>query len=88
MAFIIATTLAIWKERFIKDMTLHIANGIVYMHCDNWSTIRLIKGGPNSSKGKHIDGDYHYIKDVVERNEVTVSLLPSVDIVADPLTRE
>ena len=78
MAFIIATTLAIWIERFL----------IVHMHCDNWSTIRLITGGPNSSKGKHIDGDYHYIKDVVERNEVTVSLLPSVDIVADPLTRE
>ena len=57
------------------------------MYCDNQSTIRLIKSGPNSSKGKHIDVDYHYIQDIVERNEVTVSFLPSADMVANPLTK-
>ena len=56
------------------------------MYCDNQSTIRLIKSGADSPKGRHIDVHYHYIQDVVEKEEVTVDYLPSADIIADPLT--
>ena len=59
----------------------------IYIYYDNQSTIRLLKSGPNSSKCKHIDADYYYIQDIVERNEVIVSFLPSADMVADPLTK-
>jgi hypothetical protein len=47
----------------------------------------LIKSGANSSKGKHIDVNYHYIQDIVERGEIKVHFVPSVEMMTDPMTK-
>ena len=57
------------------------------MFCDNKSTISLIKSGANSSKGKHIEKNYHYIQNIVERGEIRVHFIPLSEIVADPMTK-
>ena len=51
------------------------------MYCDNQLAIRLLKSGVDSPKGRHIDVHYHYIQDVVEKEEVTVDFLPSTDMI-------
>ena len=58
---------AVWIKRFVDSVKLGIPNRPVNVFCDNKSTISLIKSGANSSKGKHIEKNYHYIQDVVER---------------------
>ncbi len=57
------------------------------MFCDNKSVISLIKSGANSSKGKHIDVNYHYIQDIVEKGEIKVHFVPSADMMANPMTK-
>ena len=53
----------------------------------NKSTISLIKSGANSSKGKHIDINYHYIQDIVEMGEIKVYFVPSTEMMANPMTK-
>lgn len=47
------------------------------MFCDKKSTISLIEGIANSSKGKHIDVSYHYIQDIMEWGETKVDYISS-----------
>jgi hypothetical protein len=49
--------------------------------------ISLIKSGAHSSKNKHIDINYHYIQDIVEKGEINVEFISSTKIVADPMTK-
>ena len=57
------------------------------MFCDNKFAISLIKSGANSSKGKHIETNFHYIQDIVERGEIQVQFIPSSEMVANPITK-
>ena len=58
------------------------------MFYDNKFAILLIKSGANnSSKGKHIETNFHYIQDIVERGEIQVQFIPSSEMVADPMTK-
>jgi hypothetical protein len=57
------------------------------VHCDNKSTISLIKSGAHSSKSKHIDINYHYIQDIVEKGSIKVEFTSSIELVADPMTK-
>lgn len=80
------TTFDVWINHFMKDMKLDITNMYLHMYCHNQSTIRLIKNGPNNSKGKHVDVEYHYIQDIVTIDEVTISFLALEDMVTYSLT--
>jgi hypothetical protein len=55
--------------------------------CNNKSHISLIKSETQSSKGKHIDISYHYILDTVERGEIKVEFIFSIEMMADPMTK-
>ena len=66
---------AVWIKRFVD------------VFCDNKSAILLIKSGAKSSKGKHIETNYHYIQDIVERVEIRVRFIPSSKMVTDPMTK-
>ena len=60
---------------------------LVNVFCDNKFAISLIKSGANSSKGKHIDVNYHYIQDIVEMGEIKVHFVPSADMMPNPMTK-
>ncbi|KAL5834740.1 hypothetical protein ACOSQ3_014335 [Xanthoceras sorbifolium] len=53
----------------------------------NKSAIYLIKSGANTSKAKHIDVNYHYILDIVERGEIKADYVPFSEMVAYPMTK-
>ena len=50
-----------WIGRFTESLNLGILNRLVNVFCDIKSAISLIKSRAYSSKGKHIDMNYHYI---------------------------
>lgn len=87
IAFIIATTYAVWIRRFIRDLKLGLANGIISVFSDNNFTISIIKSGLNNSKTNHTDVDYHYIINIVKKCEVEVDNVTFEEMVADPMTK-
>ena len=78
---------AVWIGRFVESLNIGIPNRPVNVFCDNKSAISLIKSGAHSSKGKHIDINYHYIQDIVEKGEIKVEFISSTEMVADPMTK-
>jgi hypothetical protein len=77
----------VWIKRFVDSLKLDMQDRPRNVFCDNKSAISLIKSGANSSKGKHIDINYHYIQDIVERGEIKVHFVPPTDMMADPMTK-
>uniref|UniRef100_A0A2N9G0N8 CCHC-type domain-containing protein n=1 Tax=Fagus sylvatica TaxID=28930 RepID=A0A2N9G0N8_FAGSY len=83
----IAVSNAVWIKHFVNSLKLDMQDRPINVFCDNKSVISLIKSGANSSKSKHIDINYHYIQDIVERGEIKVHFVPSTDMMADPMTK-
>ena len=57
------------------------------MFGDNKFAMSLIKSRAQSSKGKYIDVNYHYIQDTVKKGEIKVDFIPPIEMVADPMTK-
>ena len=54
---------------------------------DNQAALALVGNKYIHNRSKYIDVNYHNIRDLYERNLITVSFVPSADIVADGLTK-
>jgi hypothetical protein len=64
------------------------ASNPVTVYCDNQAAIKVSKDPKFHSRSKHIEGRYHYIRDVINRlKTVRLVFLPGVDMLADPLTK-
>ena len=72
---------------WIGRLNLGICNRLVNVFCDNKSAISLTKSGAHSSEGKHIDINYHYIQDILEKGKIMVKFISSTEMVADPMTK-
>ena len=82
-----AVSNVVWIKRFMESLKLDMQDRWVNVFCDNKSAISLIKSRANSSKGKYIDVNYHYIQDILEMGEVKVHFVLSTDMMADPMTK-
>jgi len=54
---------------------------------DNQGYIALVRDPVAHSRTKHIDVRYHYIRELVAFNKVTVEYIPTKEMVADMLTK-
>ena len=81
------TTHVVWIKRFLNDLDLNLIDGPVGIYCDNQAAISLINSGANNSKGRHIEIQYHYIHDIIQKEEIEVSYIPTSDMIADPMTK-
>ena len=55
--------------------------------CDSQSAIFLEKNPTYHSKMKHIDVQYHFVRDMVESMKVLLEKVDTLDNVADSLTK-
>ena len=80
---------AIWLTRLFSE--LDIGFGLptkpVVIIADNQGTIALIKDPRFHSRTKHIDIQWHFVRDQVETGAVRFEWIPTNDIVADGLTK-
>jgi hypothetical protein len=60
---------------------------VVRIGCDNSSAIFLAKNLAYHSKTKHIDVQYHFVRDMVEQNKVLLEKVDTLKNVADSLTK-
>ena len=74
MAATHASKEAVWLQRLCSSMGL--VQGAIRIDCDSQSAIFLAKNPTYHSKTKHIDVQYHFVRDMIEDKKV---LLVKVD---------
>jgi hypothetical protein len=60
---------------------------MVHMLGDNMGAIALTKNSHLNERSKHIDTCYHYVRDLSRNGRLQVSYVPTVDMVADGMTK-
>jgi len=54
---------------------------------DNQGAIALAYNPEHHARTKHIDIQYHFVRDCVENNKIQLEYCPTADMVADALTK-
>lgn len=59
---------AVWLKEFLSTLKIiDSARKPVMVYCDNQAAIKVSRHPRFHSKSKHIEGRYHYIRDVINR---------------------
>ena len=80
----------LWIKQQLEDYSITCNN--ISIRCDNTSAINLIKNPILHSRTKYIEVRYHFIRDHVQSNDITLEFVPIEnqikDIFIKPLTEE
>ena len=82
-----ATKEATWIKRLLIKLEHHQANDSVNIYCDNQGVIALAKNAVHHTRTKHIDVQYHFIREKVQKNEIKILYCGTEDMVADIFTK-
>ena len=67
-------------------MKLEAVEGIT-LHGDNEMSIALTKNAESQHRTKHIDVQYHYVRELVNEGELTIKWIPGSEMLADGMTK-
>ncbi|GJT51161.1 hypothetical protein Tco_0977318 [Tanacetum coccineum] len=76
---------ALWMKQSLIDYDVRL-NDVPIM-CDNKGAIDLSKNPVQHSQTKHIEIHYHFLRDNVQKGHISIEKVPSVDNIADILTK-
>ena len=85
MAATHASKEAVWLQRLCSSMGL--VHRTIRIDCDNQSAIFLAKNLAYHSKTKHIDVQYHFVRDMVEDKTVLLVKVDTLKNTTDALTK-
>ncbi|TYK04671.1 Retrovirus-related Pol polyprotein from transposon TNT 1-94 [Cucumis melo var. makuwa] len=77
---------AIWLRRMLTELQ-HEKEGATVIFCDNKATISMTKNLTFHSRTKHIDIHFHFIRDLVAKEEFSLSYCSTHEQWADILTK-
>jgi hypothetical protein len=79
---------AVWLRRFLQRLgvTAHTKD-VVLLYSDSTSALAYAKYPKYHGKAKHIELQYHYIRDMVSQGEMILQHISTSSMVADPLTK-
>ncbi|KAB2630096.1 hypothetical protein D8674_007615 [Pyrus ussuriensis x Pyrus communis] len=75
-----------WIRSVFKDIHQSIS-APPSLYCDNLSALALSSNSVFHSKIKHLDTDYHFVREKVQRGDLMVHYIPTEDQVADVFTK-
>ena len=77
----------IWLTMFLEDQGYVLKSNVLYQ--DNQSAIKMEKNGRNSCTGnsRHVHIKYFFVKDRVDKGEVTIEYCPTHIMLADNFTK-
>ena len=79
---------AVWLKNFLSDLeVVPNMDKAVTLYCDNSVAVANSKEPRSHKRGKHIERKYHLIREIVNRGDVIVTKIPTLDNVADPFTK-
>ena len=85
MAATHASKEAVWLQRLCSSMGL--VQRAIRIDCDSQSSIFLAKNPAYHSKTKHIDVQYHFVRDMIEDKKVLLEKVDTLKNTADALTK-
>jgi len=85
MASTLASKEVVWLQ--ILCSGIELVQQAVRLDCDSQSAIFLAKNPNYHSKTKHIDGQYHFVRDMVEEKKVLLEKVDTLKNVLDSLTK-
>ncbi|CAN6720177.1 unnamed protein product [Malus baccata var. baccata] len=74
-----------WFRSLFKDLHLHLVCPQIW--CDNVSFIALVSNPVFHARTKHLEVDYHYVREKVVRGQLLVNYICSQDQLADLFTK-
>ena len=77
---------ACWLRSLLKSLH-QPTNSPTILHGDNQGSLILAKNPKNHSRTKHIDTRYHFIRDHILQNDITVMYVPTEENKADLFTK-
>jgi hypothetical protein len=84
-----STTHASKEEIWLQSLcsSIGLVQQAVRLDCDSESAIFLAKNPAYHSKTKHIDVQYHFVRDMVEEKKVLLEKVDTLKNVANSLTK-
>ena len=76
----------VWLRRLLSDIQIK-QNGPSTVFEDNRGAIELSKNPKFHNRMKHIDVSYHYVREQVNLNIISVKYCPTEDMIADVMTK-
>jgi transposase InsO family protein len=75
-----------WIRMLLRDLHVFLAH-CPTVWCDNTSAISLASNPVFHARTKHVEVDYHFVRERVVRGDLNVQFIPTVDQLADLLTK-
>ena len=75
----------LWIAQQLRDLGVDIKG--IPIKCDNTSAICITKNPVQHSRTKHIEVRYHFIRDHVEKVNITLSFIPTENQLPDKFTK-
>ena len=85
MAITKAVTEAIWLHGLLKD--LGVSQEQLDVYSDSQSAIHLAKNQVFHSRTKHIDVRYHFVREILEEEEILLQKIDTKENPADMVTK-
>ena len=76
----------VWSRRLLSDIQIK-QNGPSTVFEDNQGAIELLKNPKFHNRTKHIDVSYHYVREQVNLNIISVNYCPTEDMIADVMAK-
>jgi hypothetical protein len=87
MAMCQAIREATWLKQLLTELGFYQGSESIRVHADNKSAIALGKNPEFHKRSKHIDTQYHYVREQVQAGRITTPYLPTARMIADGLTK-
>ena len=81
-----ATAELIWLESLLVELGVQLAQPPI-LWCDNLGATYLSANPVFHARAKHIEIDFHFVRERVVKKQLQVRLIPSKDQVADGFTK-
>ena len=85
IAFAGAAQEAVWLLQVLREFKFGMISPIIYE--DNQSTIKLVENPVFHKRSKHVDIKYHFVRELVENNTLTIQYVSTSDNIADIFTK-
>ena len=76
----------LWLQNFVSDIR-GLKDEPLGLYCDNQGAIALAKDNKFHSQMKHIDLRYHFIRETIEDNKLSITYIPTKENIADIFTK-
>ena len=79
---------AVWLKNFLSDMkVIPNMDKQITLYCHNSGAVANSREPRSHKRGKHIERKYHLIQEIVNRGDVIVTKISTLDNLADPFTK-